>query len=112
MSAIDLAFVKQWLRVTHDEDDALLTGMIDDAEDEALQFLDRDALPRMGAANEADSNHPDIPVSDADDLARSVRNGVCLLVQAMYEAKDAAELTAVRRAVEVKLMPYRNNLGV
>jgi len=113
MSAIDFDFVKRHLRVVHSFDDVLIAGYIEDAEDEALRFLDRGELPRLGATavDECDSNQP-TPVSDADDLARSVRSAVCLLVQAMYEGKDAAEMMAVRRAAEVKLMPYRNRLGV
>lgn len=113
MSAVDLDFVKRHLRVVHNLDDVLLSGYIEDAEDEARLFLDRDELPRLGvtAVDECDSNQPE-PVSDADDLARSVRSAICMLVQAMYEGKDAAEMAAVRKAAEVKMMPYRNNLGV
>lgn len=113
MNVVELDLAKKHMRVVHDMDDELIVMYIEQAEDEALQFLDRPTLPRIGASavDECDSNQPE-PVSDADDLARSVQGAVLLLVQAMYEGKDAAEMRAVRRAAEIKLMPYRNNLGV
>lgn len=113
MSAVRVEQVKAYLKLTHNEDDGELQELIDGAEDEALQFLDRDELPRRGqsAVDECDSNQPE-PVSDSDDLAPVVRLAIYLLVQGMYEAKDAAEMAAVRTVVERKLMPYRNRLGV
>ncbi len=113
MSTVTVDQIKAYLRVTHNSDDTLLQTLIDGAEDEALQFLDRDSLPRRGeaAVDEEDSNQPEA-ASDSDDLAPVVRLGIYLIVQAGYEAKDAAEMNAVRRAAEVKWMPYRNRLGV
>lgn len=113
MPALSLDAFKAHLRVTHSQDDALLQDYLDGAEDECLQFLDRDELPRRNesAVDECDSNQPE-PVSDADDLAPTVRDGCWLIAQAMYEAKDAAEMVAIRRAAVIKWMPYRNRLGV
>lgn len=114
MSTVSLEAVKAFLRTTHDEDDALLQDLIDGAEDEALQFLDRPSLPKRGdaAIDECDSNRVDDPASDSDDLAPVVRSGIYLIVQGMYEGKDAKEMQLVRMAAEVKWWPYRNQLGV
>lgn len=113
MSTVKIESVRAFLRVTHDSDDGLLQELIDGAEDEALHFLDRDLLPRRNEAaiDECDSNQPE-PVSDSDDLAPVVRQGILLIVQAGYEGVDAEEMQAVRRAAETKWMPYRNRLGV
>jgi len=113
MAHVSLEQVKLYLDVTHDDDDAKLEDLIEQAEDEALQFLDLDALPRASAPNarDFDSNDPE-PASDAADLAPAVRSGIYLLVQAMYEAKDADEMAKLRAAAETKLFPYRGNLGV
>lgn len=113
MSTVRVEQVRNYLKITHTDDDVELQELIDGAEDEALQFLDRDELPRRGqaAVDELDSNQPE-PVSDSDDLAPVVRMAIYLLVQGMYEAKDATEMAAVRTVAERKLMPYRNRLGV
>lgn len=113
MSRVRIEQVKAFLDLTHNEDDAKLQELIDGAEDEALQFLGLPDLPRRSAPTEreCDSNTPD-PVSDSDDLAPSVRMGIYLIVQGMYEAKDAAEMLLVRQAAELKWHPYRCGLGV
>lgn len=113
MSVVQLAEVKAYLNVLHSGDDGKLQVLIEAAEDEALQFLDRDTLPLPGdaAVDEADSNQPAAPVGP-DDLAAVVRIAIYLLVQALYDGADAAEMAATRRIVEGKLMPYRNRLGV
>lgn len=113
MSTVTIEQIKAFLQVTHSEDDGKLQELIDGAEDDALQFLDVAVLPRRTAPTlqDWDSNTPD-PVSDSADLAPSVRMGIYLIVQGMYEAKDAAEMLLVRKAAEVRWMPYRGNLGV
>lgn len=113
MPAISLESVKQYLRVTHNSDDETLTMLIDAAEAEALNYMDRKQLPRRGetAVDECDSNDP-TPVSDADDLARDVWLGCVLIVQGGYEGKDVAEMAAVRQLAEIKWQPYRNQWGV
>lgn len=113
MSLVTPIEVAAYLNLTHDLDNGRLQTLIDGAEDECLQFLDRDSLPRKGVtfAGEQDSNDAD-PTSDSDDLAPTVRMAIYLLVQGMYEGKDAPEMAAVRRLAEVKLMPYRNRLGI
>lgn len=112
MSAVTLDEMKAYLRITHNADDVLLQSLIDGAEDEALMYLDRESLPKRGdsASDEADSNLPD-PASDADDLAPVVRIGIYLIVQSLYEGKDASEVDACRRAAETKWQPYRGKWG-
>lgn len=112
MSVVTLDEIKTYLDVIHNEDDAKLQELINGAEDEALQFLDVVDLPKKTnpVERDFDSNTPE-PASDSDDLAPSVRMAVYLLVQGMYEAKDAAEMMVIRKAAETKLMPYRAGLG-
>lgn len=109
MSTVTVDQIKQYLRITHNSDDAMLQLLIDGAEDEALVFLNRDLLPRRNDV-EFDSN--DAEISDSDDIAPVVRMGIYLIVQGMYEGKDANEMEVIRHAAEVKWMPYRANLGV
>lgn len=113
MSLVTPTEVASYLNLTHNLDNDRLQVLIDGAEDEALVYLDRPSLPRKGVtfAGEQSSNDAD-PTSDSDDLAPTVRMAIYLLVQGMYEGKDATEMAAVRRLAEVKLFPYRNNLGV
>lgn len=113
MSLIKVEQVRAYLRVIHTSDDLLLQELIDAAEDEALQFMDRKQLPRRNDTNvdECDSNTPE-PVSDSDDLAPSVRAGIYMLIQAQYEGLSADDVKAYREAAETKFMPYRNRLGV
>jgi Phage gp6-like head-tail connector protein len=112
MSTVTLEQIKEYLPVIHNSDDAKLQLLIDGAEDEALQFLDRDTLPRRNetAVDECDSNQPE-PVSDSDDLAPVVRMGIYLIVQGMYDGSNADEMTKIRKAAETKWFPYRNRLG-
>lgn len=113
MSKVTVEQVRRYLRITHFADDELLQDLIDQAESEAIAFLDRPVLPREGEyeVDECDSTSP-VEISDSDDLAGSVRGGIYLIVQAMYERKDEETLAAVRTAAAVKWFPYRNNLGV
>lgn len=129
-SIVKLEHVKRYLRITHDDDDLLLQDLIEQAEDECCQFLNRRSLPRRKETGEAeldsntlpewdsnllDSNHH-FPyreaVSDSDDLATPVRGGIYLIVQGMYEGKDPDELWTIRKAAEVKWQPYRTKIGV
>ncbi len=102
MSIIDLALAKQYLDVIHNSDDAKLQTLLEGAEDEAAQYINRplaDLRPE-----EASSEQPDA-------LPGSVVLGVMLLLQAAFQATpDDAE--KLRRAAEVKLTPYRCGWGV
>lgn len=100
MSQITLSEAKSFLDVIHSSDDAKLQLLLDAAEDEARAFMNRDDLI------EWDSN-----VSSTDPIPGSIKIGVLLLLQANYQASpDDAE--KLRRAAEIKLMPYRLDLGV
>lgn len=129
-SIVKLEQVKAYLRITHSADDLLLQDLIEQAEDEARLYMNRRSLPRRGQATEdpldsntvpewdsnlLDSNHH-FPyreaVSDSEEIATPVRGGIYLIVQAMYEGKDPAEMTAIRQAAEVKWQPYRTKIGV
>lgn len=100
MSAITLNEAKQFLDVIHSSDDAKLQLLLDAAEDEARAFMNREDL------YEWDSN-----VSSTDPVPGSIKIGVLLLLQSNYEASpDDAE--KLRRAAEIKLMPYRLEMGV
>lgn len=99
MSILSLNDVKSYLDVIHDADDDKLQLLLDGAEDEAAQFLDR----------QLDELFDD--QSSEQVLPGSVVMGIMLLLQAAYQASpdDAVKL---RLAAEVKLSPYRVRWGV
>lgn len=100
MSAITLSEAKSFLDVIHNSDDSKLQLLLDAAEDEARMFMNRDDLI------EWDTNN-----STTDPVPGSIKIGVLLLLQSNYEASpDDAE--KLRRAAEIKLMPYRLEMGV
>lgn len=100
MSAITLSEAKAFLDVIHSADDSKLQLLLDAAEDEAKQYLNRDDL------EEWDSN-----ISSTDPVPGSIKIGVLLLLQANYQSTpdDADKL---RKAAEIKLQPYRIELGI
>jgi hypothetical protein len=100
MSVMTLAEAKSFLDVIHNSDDSKLQLLLDAAEDEARMFMNRDDLI------EWDTNN-----STTDPVPGSIKIGVLLLLQSNYEASpDDAE--KLRRAAEIKLMPYRLEMGV
>jgi hypothetical protein len=108
---IDLQVVKERLHVVHDSDDAALQQMLDAAEDEAVRYLNRSHLPTLPQDYPTSEGEEEEPSSD-DPVAPSVIEGVCLLVQAGYDAPTAAEMLALREVAHHKLQPYRVGLGV
>ena len=101
MSIITLATAKSYLDVIHNADNAKLQTLLNAAEDEAAQYINRPLAELQ--LEEASSEHP-------DPLPGSVMLGVMLLLQAAYQATpDDAE--KLRRAAEVKLAPYRCGWG-
>ena len=100
MSAITLSEAKSFLDVIHSADNAKLQLLLDAAEDEARVFMNRDDLI------EWNSN-----ISTTDPVHGSIKIGVLLLMQANYQATpdDADKL---RKAAEIKLLPYRLLMGV
>lgn len=103
MSTVPLSIAKAFLNVIHNADDIILLQLLNGAEAEALNFLDRTDFGSIVMCNEASSGTMILP-ADA-------QLGVLILLQAAYQASpDEAE--QLRRVAEVKLMPYRRNLGV
>lgn len=100
MSVITLSEAKSFLDVIHNSDDSKLQLLLDAAEDEARMFMNRDDLIEWNTN-----------ISTTDPVPGSIKIGVLLLLQSNYEASpDDAE--KLRRAAEVKLMPYRLEMGV
>ncbi len=90
-----LADVKAALRVTHDDDDALLSRLIGSAMRECLAFLDNGALPAVpGTASDV-------------EIPEDVFQAVVLMVSADYDASPEKR-TAYRAAAEQLLWPYRS----
>ena len=88
-----LSDCKAFLRVTHDEDDALLTRLIGSATREALAWMDDDRLP-------------DVPgPAVAMDISEDVLQGIFLLVQADYDG-NPEKRDAYRKAATSLLRPY------
>lgn len=100
MSAITLSEAKAFLDVIHSFDDTKIQLLLDAAEDEAKQFLNRDDL------EEWDSN-----ISSTDPIPGSVKIGVLLLLQSNYQATPD-EAHKLRQVAEIKLQPYRLELGI
>lgn len=110
MSVINVQDVKRALRVIHSADDVLLQQLLDAAEDEAVRFCNRTQLPTLPRDNPETPSSEEIPSSE-DPVAPSVFTAVVCLVKADYEGSPA-EAEQLRKAAEVKLMPYRIGLGV
>jgi hypothetical protein len=100
MSTITLNEAKSFLDVIHSADDDKIQLLLDAAEDEARAFLNREDL------EEWNSN-----ISSTDPVPGSVKIGVLLLLQSNYQATpDEAE--QLRKVAEMKLQPYRIELGI
>lgn len=108
MSVITLALAKKYLNVIHSADDDTLQQLLDAAEDEALQFLDRDDFSGLINCDWASSESSS---SEVAALPASVVMAVLLLLQANYQAAPQDQ-QHLRDVAEIKLMPYRCNLGV
>lgn len=88
-----LTDLKAFLRVTHDDDDALLTRLMGSALREALAWMDDARLPAVPG--------PAVEV----DLPEDVVQGAFLLVQADYDG-DPAKREGYRKAATALLRPY------
>ena len=91
----ELSDLKNLLRVTHDEDDALLELLIGAAARECIAYMD----------------HPDYPLPPVSgdavtlDLPTDAYQAVLLMAAAGYDA-DAKERAHYRKAAEQLLRPY------
>lgn len=101
---ISLDDIKRDLRVTHDDDDALLQTLLDASEREAVNYMDLAALPVVGGGEASSESEP---VVEPD-----VKVAVFLLVRSKYDAATAAEIEGLRKAAETLLTPYRVSWGV
>ena len=112
MSVVTVAQVKLHLRVFQSLDDTLIQLLLDGAEDEAKQYLDREELPRRddGCADCHSDSSLD-PASDSDDIAPTVRIGIFLLVQALYEGTNPDDMIRLREAAMAMMRPYRCRMG-
>lgn len=90
-----LSDVKAALRVTHDEDDALLSRLIGSAVRECLAFMDNGTLPAVPG-----------PAADVD-IPEDVFQAVVLMVSADYDASPEKR-PAYRAAAEQLLWPYKS----
>ncbi len=104
MSLIPLVEAKNDLRVIHAHDDELLQRLLDGAEREALEYMDRETF---GELCPNDSNFAD----ETEAMPPDVRTGVMTLLEARYRAtpQDAEQL---RMSAERILHPYRCQMGV
>ena len=100
MSAITLSEAKSFLDVIHSGDDAKLQLLLDAAEDEVKQYLNRSDLEEW-----------DSTISSTDPVPASIKIGVLLLLQSNYQATPE-EMEQLRKVAEMKLTPYRLEMGV
>lgn len=115
-SVILLADVKQRLKVFISDDDDDIQRAIESAEGEVIRYTGRTQLPTLpldypGTGSSSSSEESEDVPSSEDPIAPEVFDAVCLFVRASYEAVDAAEIAALRRAALAKLDPFRTGLG-
>lgn len=112
MSLISLTQAKAYLDVIHSLDDDKLQMLLDSAEDEASQYIQRplqDLLPEYNS--EWPSEYASEVASELADIPASAKLGVLMLLQAAYQAspEDADKL---RKGAEIKLTPFRVGWGI
>ncbi|WMD23041.1 head-tail connector protein [Achromobacter seleniivolatilans] len=108
MSVLSLETAKRFLDVIHNADDAKLQMLLNSAEDEAVQYMNRGLLEPVPAVVLVDG----VRVA-ADPLLAppdSMLLGVMLLLQATYQASPD-DIAKLRTAAEVKLAPHRIGWG-
>lgn len=107
MSFISLDLAKQYLNVIHDFDDLKLQMLLDGAEDEATQFIER----TLSDLVEEDMIESSSEIINENTLPSSVVLAVMMLLQGAYQAtpEDAEKL---RKGAEIKLTPFRIGWGI
>lgn len=121
MSIILLAEAKAFLDVIHSSDDAKLQALLDGAEQEALDFMNRADFTSICPYLPEDHEDYDSDTHDAGELMSdvvedygmpaSVRTGILCLLQGAYQA-DPDDHGKLRKIAETLLFPYRCCLGV
>jgi hypothetical protein len=101
---LTLQAVKEYLRVTHDADDALLTALLAGAEEQAMRFLGTDTLEVRSSLGSSSSTEYAVPPD--------VVTAVLLMVRADYEADRPEHAAAWRDVAYERLYAYREGLGV
>lgn len=104
MSLIPLSEAKAFLDVFITDDDVKLQSLLDGAEREALDFLDREEFGSLPCASSSSESPSDPGMSD------STKTAIFFLLQSVYQA-NPDERAKLREAAEQMLMPYRCNLG-
>lgn len=106
MSLISLEDAKRYLKVIHDFDDLELQMLLDGAEDEAAQFIDRPLSELIETSSE-----PSSEMFSEGELPSSLVLGVMMLLKGAYQASpDDAE--KLRKGAEIKLTPFRVGWGI
>jgi predicted N-formylglutamate amidohydrolase len=100
---LTLRQVKEYLRVTHDADDALLESLLAGAEEQAMRFLGTDTLEVRSPGSSSSTEHAVPP---------DVVTAVLLMVRADYEADKPEHAAAWRDVAYERLYSYRQGLGV
>lgn len=108
MSVILLDEAKDFLDVIHSADDDKLQSLLDGAEAEALEFMDRDDFYELCGC---ESSSEESSSSSSQEMPADVVVGCLLLLQASYQASPA-DAQQLRDLAEIKLMPHRCKLGV
>lgn len=121
MSIITLAEAKAFLDVIHTSDDDKLQALLDGAEQEALDFMNRRDFTEICVPWPEDHDDYESDTLVAQDqmsdvvadygMPASVRNGILMLLQGVYQA-DPDDQAKLRKIGETLLFPYRCGLGV
>lgn len=90
--SVSVADLRQYLRIAHTLDDALLASLLDFAKAEAARY--------MSVAVDAIPDAPDVDAA------------IYMLAQAHYEAARPEDRLTMRRAAEILLTPHRAGWGV
>lgn len=100
MSVITIEEAKSFLDVIHNSDDEKLQLLLEGAEDEVKQYLNRNNLDEW-----------ETTASSNGLIPASVLIGILLLLQSNYQATPE-EMEKLRKVSEMKLTPYRLEMGV
>lgn len=104
MSFIPLSEAKTHLQVIHDYDDTRILTLLEASETDALEFMNRKAF---GEICEEDSNYDEVAAA----LPNSVKVGVFLLLESLYQAKPDDQ-ALYRKIAQQMLMPFRCRMGI
>lgn len=112
MSVMTLADLKAALKVTFTADDTELQNALDNAEAEALDYMNRTEFGYACPVDTTSSSSSSSSSSSEQVMPPAVRSAVVLLVRAMYDTADPTDIKLLRDAAETKMQPYRCGLGV